>query len=598
MALLPVHLTAKGPHPQMMPDFFPERTRVLPLSLPPSDAVWQQVARLEQSPHFAGSDRLFVFLRFILTETLQGDAQALKEAVIGQALYGREPPYDPRIDSTVRVEARRLRRKLKEYYAGPGADDPVRILLAPRGYRPMITAHEAEPPTPGPAIFRAGRGAAIALLPLRALSADPADQAFADGLTDELLFALGQIQGLRVAARSEAFQYRDRSVSVAEVASRLAVDAVLQGTVRRYGDHIRVTVETCDPQGFTVWADRFDAAGDDLLTLQERIAATILSRTRLDSSKIRARQVGPGPEALSMMARIYRARQTLDRQTPQALAAALAEFREVARCTPDSARGHAGVADSCCDLFRLGLISHADALATAEAACAAALQIDPASVEAQAARAVVAAWLRWDRAAAEDAFQQAVAVGENARAARLYAGFLTYQGRHDAAARYLAQARGLEPFSVQQDIAESICHFQSRRFDLVAAGGASDVPEVRVFAALARVFLGDRDGLSTLGPTLIACRDYPDFVFAEAELLAWGGMPGPAREKIRAPGASHYARACLAAALGDGDAAIEALRAAVAGREVSAVWMGTDVRFDAVRPRPEFQALIDALQHR
>lgn len=571
-----------------------------PLSLPPPEAVWRQVARLEQSPLFAGSERLLLFLRFILAETLRGEAQALKEAVIGNALYGREPPYDPRIDSTVRVEARRLRRKLKDYYTGPGADDPVCILLAPRGYRPLITAVGTEGAPEDAPIFTDGQGAAIAILPLRALSTDPSDQAFADGLTDELMFALGQIQGLRVTARSEAFQYRDRSFSVAEVAARLSVDAVLQGTVRRYGEHIRVTVETSNPQGFTVWADRFDAPAGDLLALQERIATTLLSRTRFDSSKLRARQVGAGPVALEAMARIYRARQTLDRQTPEALTAALAEFREVARTAPDYARGHSGVADVCCDLFRLGLMPHADALAEAEAACEAALRIDPASIEARAAQAVIAAWLRWDRTAAEAAFHQAVALGENARAARLYAGFLTYQGRHEEAGRALNRARSLEPFSVQQDIAESVCHYQSRRFAALAVSGAGQVstaPEVLVFTALARFFLGDRDGVSALLPTLAACRDYPDFHFAEAELRAWGGTPGPAQDALgRAEGASHYARACLAAALGDGAATLAALGEAVAARELSAVWIGTDARFDAIRDRVEFQALLEALR--
>lgn len=572
------------------------------LSLPTPEAVWRQVEHLEQSPHFAGSERLLLFLRFILSETLKGQAQALKEAVIGNALYGREPPYDPRIDSTVRVEARRLRRKLKDYYAGPGAGDPVRILLAPRGYRPVIAAAGAAFLPPDEPIFKEGRGAAIAILPLRALSVDPGDQGFADGLTDELMFALEQIQGLRVAARSEAFQYRDRAFSVAEVAARLAVDAVLQGTVRRYGERIRVTVEASDPQGFVVWTDRFDASGGDLLTLQERIATTILSRTRLDSSKMRARQIGPGPVALTAMASIYRARQTLDRQTPEALSAALAEFREVARTAPDYARGHSRIADCCCDLFRLGLMSHAEALTEAEAACAMALQIDPDSVEARSARAVIAAWLQWDRLTAEEAFRQTVGAGENARAARLYASFLTYQGRHEDAGRYLRRARSLEPFSVQQDIAESICHYQSRRFDLLTKAvpeREAASAEVQAFTALARHFEGGPAAIPSSLPNLAACRDYPNFRFIEAELLAWRGTPGPARETLRAAagdGGTHFARACLAAAADEPAEALAALRHSVAARELSAVWIGTDVRFDALRPLPAFQALLEELR--
>src|ERR1700754_124042 len=95
-------------------------------------AIRKQIDRLQRSLVFAGSDRLMRFLQFVEDETLKGEGGSLKEAVIGNAVYGRDPPYDPRIDSTVRVEARRLRRKLDEYYEGEGRSDPVRISL-PRG---------------------------------------------------------------------------------------------------------------------------------------------------------------------------------------------------------------------------------------------------------------------------------------------------------------------------------------------------------------------------------------------------------------------------------------------------------------------------------
>lgn len=571
-----------------------------PTANPSPEAIWRQVESLERSPIFAGSERLLAFLRFIVAETLQGDGRSLKEAVIGNSLYGREPPYDPRIDSTVRVEARRLRRKLKEYYAGPGADDPVRILLAPRGYRPIVT-HAGGGVVPGEAIFRDGKGAAVAVLPLRALSSDPGDQSFADGLTDELIYVFGTMHGLRVAARSEVFQYRDRAFSLPEVAQRLAVDAVLQGTVRRYGSRIRITVEASDPDGFVVWSDRFDAPDTDLLGLQERIATTILSRIRFDSSKMRARQIGPGPVALGAHARIYRARQMLDRQTPTALAAALADFREVAASAPDYARGYSGIADCYCDLFRLGLVARPVALAEATAACAEALRIDPQSVEALAARAVIAAWLTWDRATAGEAFRQAATLGENARAARLYASFLTYQGDHVAAERYLRLARTLEPFSLQQDIAESICHYQARRFEALpdAVPTTPETPlESLVFTALGRFFGGDRTAIPAALAGLGDVADYPDFQAIEAELRAWAGDPGPAHMRLGRPlgGSSHFARACLAASVKDTSAVLAALEAAVRQRELAVVWIGTDARFDAFRSLGPFQALLTEIR--
>ena len=85
--------------------------------------VREQLDKLQRSATFAGSSRLLALLRFLIDETLDGRGSSIKEAVIGNAVYGREPPYDPRIDFTVRVEARRLRRKLNEYYESEGQHD-------------------------------------------------------------------------------------------------------------------------------------------------------------------------------------------------------------------------------------------------------------------------------------------------------------------------------------------------------------------------------------------------------------------------------------------------------------------------------------------
>lgn len=112
---------------------------------PDAVAVEQQLERIAQHPIFSVSARMVTLLRFLCSETLKPDGVALKEATIGNALYQREPPYDPRIDCTVRVEARRLRRKLEAYYAAEGAADPVRIDLPVGGYVPRFSAAAPRP---------------------------------------------------------------------------------------------------------------------------------------------------------------------------------------------------------------------------------------------------------------------------------------------------------------------------------------------------------------------------------------------------------------------------------------------------------------------
>ncbi len=559
-------------------------------SVPTADDIHGQLDRLRHSAVFSGSSRLWDFLHFVAGESLAGRGAALREATVGNAVYGRDPPYDPRIDSTVRVEARRLRRKLHDYYEGEGRDDPVLITLPAGGYVPAFSFCRDRDGifAPGP-IFEAGKGAAVAVMPLRALSGDAE---FADGLTDEIIHALSYSRGLRVVSRSVAFQYKDRPFAVPDLARDLAVDAVLQGTVRQGSGWIRVTVELCGPQGFVLWSDRFDAVPGDTLLVQEHIATTLSSRVRLDSSAMRAQRIGPGPDALEANAAIYRARQLLDRQTPDSLSQALEIFTQVSMQASDYARGFSGIADCHCDMFRLGLLDRMAALAAVGPAVDRALAIDPQSVEALTALAARRAWLDWDRQGAEETFRHAMALGGTARTARLHAVHLTYQGQHDDAARLFHAARVMEPISIQQDIAETISHYQARRFDRLAALPlAVSSPEMLVYLALARLFADDADAarsaLAAFPPSLA---DIPHLALARAELSIRLGLAAPSPDPSRA---SWFARATWAAANDDGDTCLDALGHAMDGGELPVVWIRTDPRFDSVRPLPAFQSLLD-----
>lgn len=575
-------------------------------------AVRLQVERLQCSSAFSSSDRLLVLLRFVVEEALNGGIGSLKESVIGNAVYGRKPPYDPRIDSTVRVEARRLRNKLRDYYLIEGRRDPVIISLPTGGYVPVFVTNDIDTSQlsiasdqndqSGP-IFKKGAGAALAIMPFRSLSSDPDDESFADGLTDELIFAMGRVQGLRVISRSTVFQYKDRIYSVATLASEQGVDAVLQGTVRREGAIVRATVEVSDPKGFVVWTDRFDASCEEKMLLQEQIATTMLSRFRFDSYQMRTMQISPGPDALHAMAKIYKARQLLDKQTPGALYDALNLFSEVNRSAPDYARGYSGIADCYCDLFRLGMIDHSTAAAAAKPAALRALEMDPQSIEANTAIATISAWLERDRAAAEAGFQKALKLGENARAARIYGVLLTILERHDEAERLFREARSIEPFSAQQDIAEAVSHYQARRFSSLV-DAPSDKSRQRkpvealVYKTLAHIFSGDLAGARSVGTEIEhGAAAHPDLMFASAEIEAWAGESerGLRLLKTENDKVTCFARATLAAALQDEDHSLAALDEAVRRRELSTVWMRTDARFDQLRTSKRFLRLLDGI---
>lgn len=235
--------------------------------------------KLRSSAAFSRSSSLFAFLFYVVEETLAGRGQTLKELVVGDALYSGSTPYDPRIASTVRVEARRLRRKLADYYDREGSTDPVRIDLPTGSYRPVFAKGTSGPKlNPWCRVEQKCLCADLAIMPFRALSNDAVDDSFADGLTDELIFALEHRSQLKLAPRLMVFQYKNRAYALSEAAESLGVGAVLHGTFRSIGARTRVTVELSDPQGFVTWSAQVDEVTAEPILLQEKLASAIVAR--------------------------------------------------------------------------------------------------------------------------------------------------------------------------------------------------------------------------------------------------------------------------------------------------------------------------------
>jgi TolB-like protein/tetratricopeptide (TPR) repeat protein len=499
------------------------------------------------------------------------------------------------------VEAARLRRKLKEYYASEGRLDPVIISLPTGGYVPTFLINAAdEPPPPraaladvGPRIAD-GLGTAIAVLPIRSGTDHADDDLYAEGLSGELAAAMARSPGVRAVSYCTPLHQGRRTDLPA---SDLGVDAVLRGALGRSGASLSVTIELCDRRGLVVWSERFDAPVADRAALRRRVCAVVLDRVRFDGCT--------GPGSVETLATILRARQLLDEQTPAALRVALQLFSSVCRSAPDYARGHAGVADTYCDLFRLGLISRAMALGAAKPAALHALQIDPQSAEAHAALATVSSWLERGRMGAEANFGQALELGEDARAARLYGMHLTQLGRDDEAEGMFSAARSFEPNSVHQEIAETMSRYHGRRHGaLIAAWSDLDVRprsvETAFYLALAHIFAGDPDAARPLAAGIARMAgNRPDLMHARAELEAWLGEPRRARALLEQGGseATHFACAALAAAVGDGRRCLDELDAAANRREYSTVWLRSDARFDRLRDASRFKRLLERLDN-
>ncbi len=240
---------------------------------PPAQDIRAQLDKILAGDAFIRSVRLSGFLRFVVQNALRGQSDQLKEYTIALEVYQRPPSFDSTLDPIVRVETRRLRATLEKYYGGEGLHDLIRIEIPKGRYVPVFTAMRPsarQKRTPG-------RLCSIAVLPFANLSADPEQEYFCDGLTDELINALGHLEGLRVAARCSVYSFRAAHQDVRRIGKQLNVHIVLEGSVRKLGDRLRITAMLISvADGYHLWSERYDCETKDVFAVQDEISWAIV----------------------------------------------------------------------------------------------------------------------------------------------------------------------------------------------------------------------------------------------------------------------------------------------------------------------------------
>ncbi|HUF48505.1 MAG TPA: hypothetical protein VMM93_11870 [Vicinamibacterales bacterium] len=258
------------------------------------------LGRISASRAFASSDRACRLLAYLVERTLEGQGDTIKESVVGREVFDRPEAYDPRLDSIVRVEMRRLRTRLDAYYAVDGARDPIVIAIPKGGYRPLFSERPADPVPPvvpsttrrtalaGAAVVvglvlagwfiwplvappSPGRQVSVAVLPFSVFSTDESDRLLAARLTDGVTTELATFLALSVASRASADRY-DTGASIPAVARALGVDLVMEGSIVVDG-RVRVTARLVDPRSDRkVWVGQYEVDPSELTALERRIA--------------------------------------------------------------------------------------------------------------------------------------------------------------------------------------------------------------------------------------------------------------------------------------------------------------------------------------
>ena len=233
------------------------------------------------SPLFAGSPRQQRFLIYLVTHTLAGEADRLKGYTIALEVFDRKDDFDPSLDAIVRVEATRLRNKLREYYDTLGKSDAVRIGF-PKGSYALEISLQALPVLERRTALNIPRlvedKPSLAVLPFANIGSDNTKEYFADGVVDSLIAMFSRLSGLFVISRQSAFSYKNTTKTSKEIAAELGVRYLLEGSVQHAGNQVRVTAQLVDTQnGGHIWSDRFDHEMKDVFALQDELTQSIVS---------------------------------------------------------------------------------------------------------------------------------------------------------------------------------------------------------------------------------------------------------------------------------------------------------------------------------
>jgi serine/threonine-protein kinase len=447
----------------------------------------------------------------------------------------------------------------------------------------------------------------IAILPFIDLSQTKDQDYFSDGITEQIINSLSHIHGLLVVARTTAFSFKNKDMDVREIGRQLQVGHMLEGSVNRGSDKVRVVARLIDvANGFNLWSETYYSSEKDLLSLQSDVATKVASALRLELKLAETTQMAKSltqdPEAYDLY---LRGRYLLNKRTTDSIEKGRLLFEQAVARDPRFALGHAGIADSYILLGKAGAISPDEASNSAWSEVSTTLGIDENLAEGYISRATILADFDWNWPAAEADFRKALKLNPNSAIAHnWYARNLAQLGRSEEALRESSAAEKLDPLSA---------------FILTSRGKILSVAHRYQEAVASYLKAIDLEGdfgqaFQNLAQAYVHNKQYPQGIEAakkyvelsnrsswtKLELAYAYALAGNKAESDRIVNEvtsknepfSPYDMATICAVWGDRDAAFDWLGKAIDRRSVDVIWIRVDPRLDPIRSDPRFaQAL-------
>jgi TolB-like protein len=416
--------------------------------------IQSELSRIFASEAFTNAERMKRFLKYVVDQSIHEKDEDLSEYWIGLRVYDRDNGFDPRLDSIVRVDAARLRSKLREFYDSEGRGSPIRIEIPKGGYK--ATFNKRKGPRPEISEERSTKEASdaktIAVLPFADLSPERDQEYFGDGIAEELMFALSRVPKLRVVSQTSVFAFKGKGMDLRDIGSQLGVEHILEGSVRKAGQKLRITVRLTDVvSGFNIWSEVFTCELKDVFVVQEEIARSVADALRLTVAR---GEPMPLPKARACNVNAFNqylvGRAFWNKQTEPGFRAAITHFENCLKEDPTYAKAYFGISDCYRKLEFWGLMRPMDALPRAKEAAKKALEMDGSLIEARVPLAAITAVNEWRWAEADSMFQSILSFHPDyAPAHQAYAMMcLAPLRRFDEAIDHIQIARQLDPLAL------------------------------------------------------------------------------------------------------------------------------------------------------
>ena len=436
------------------------------------------------------------------------------------------------------------------------------------------------------------RISSIAVLPLESLSGDRDQEYFADALTDELITNLAKMGSTRVVSRASILRYKGSKQTIPEIGRELHADAIIEGTVTRSGERIRITAQLIQVStDMHLWAEAYEQKVSDSLDLQNRVAADIANKV---NSMIR-----PLEQERAVNAQAYgfylKGRYYFYQYSPSGWRQAIDHFRRALEADPNFAPAYSGLADTYLVAGAYGYFPPQEALTQGKMAAQKALQLNDNLASAHYALATAYTWYDWDFPRADREFQRALALNPNDALGRnWYGGYLSLLGRHAEAVDQHERARQIEPFSLIANANLARALYWARRYD-EAIAQARHTLDLDPKFSVALFWLEGSLRHKQLFREAVALRQavFPQQAEALEKEFRTAGFPSLLRrnaEEFKKDGNLVEAARCYAQ-IGQKDEALDLLRSCYQQRCSSMVTVKAEPDFDVLHEDPRFQSL-------